>query len=117
MKQKINTFDEYKSTLNSSQEIAFVDELRKVALKHLSTYTETFDYGFPVYDGKGKFGFAIRKNSVSIYFHHNKISLLIDKYSEELGKYNFGKDTLSFKKMSDVPIDIIEKIILDIFEK
>ena len=116
MKHKIMNFEDYKASLTSSKEIAFVEALRLLTLKHLPTFTETFQYGFPVYDGKGKFGFAIKKNYVSLYFHHYKVSELVEKHKAELGTYSFGKDTLRFKKISDVPIDVIENIILDLFE-
>lgn len=115
MKIIISNFEEYKHSLASDDEIKLVEKLRHIALKHLPSFMETFKYGFPVYDGKGKYGFAIKSNYVSIYFHHNKLLESIKKYKIELGKFTFGKDTLRFRNISDVPLDIIEKIIIDLF--
>jgi len=78
MLKKIVDIDQYLDSLEDKTKEKFL-ELRHLAKTKLLNHTETMKYGFPVYDGTGKFGFAVREKSISLYFHHNKIAEKVKK--------------------------------------
>ncbi len=106
--------DQYIDSLDDKTKKVFM-ELRHLAKTKLIEHKETMRYGFPVYDGIGKFGFAVREKNISLYFHHNKIAEKVEKYSGLLGKYNFSKDTLRYKQVDDIPLETIGEILEELF--
>ncbi len=48
MKIKMPDFEEYNHSVASNDKIILVEELKQIALKHLPSFMETFQYGFPI---------------------------------------------------------------------
>lgn len=56
------------------------------------------------------FGFASRKQAITLYMSYN-----INQFEElkDLGKYKTGKGCLYIKKLSDVDLKVLEKLIIN----
>lgn len=54
------------------------------------------------------FGFANRKNAITLYLSYD-----IEQYDmlKDLGKYKVGKSCLYIKKLSDINLDVLKKLI------
>jgi len=59
--------DEYLNSLDDKTKEVF-NELRNIAKSILSSHKEIMTYGFPVYDGNGKFGFSAKKTIYQYIF-------------------------------------------------
>ena len=112
-KRNIN-IDDYFDNLEDDVKKVF-QQLKEIGDNYLKNYKIDMSYGFPLFDGYRKYGFDKKKNYVSIYFHHIKTKEIIDKYWEELGKFELGKDTLRFKSIDDIPMKVIDKLVKEIF--
>jgi len=57
-------------------------------------------------------GLAIQKNYISIYVNAVEDGQYVaEKYRSELGKVKVGKSSISFKRLADLDMDTLEKVI------
>jgi len=57
-------------------------------------------------------GLAIQKNYISIYVNAVEDGQYVaEKYRSELGKVKVGKSSISFKRLADLNMDTLEKVI------
>ena len=101
-----------------------VDLFEKLTGEKAVVWGEYFIIGFGeyCYSRKGskavytwfKSGFAVRKNKVTLY-----LTTDLDQYEEllnELGPHTRGRGCLYLKKLSDVHIDALEKLIIKAYQ-
>ena len=123
------TVDEYLAELSPDRREA-IAAVRKVILLHLPPgYEETMQYGmigyviplerYPVtYNGQPLeyAALASQKNYMSVYLMNiygdkEAESWFVDEYKASGKKLNMGKSCLRFKKLEDLPTDLIGKAI------
>jgi hypothetical protein len=120
---KAKSIDEYLSLIEGSRksEILILDNLIKKTVPNLESYFAYNMLGYGRFRYKGKSGregewpiiaLASQKNYISLYV----CSVLNGKYIAEyyksdLPRASIGKSCIRFKKLSDVDLKILEKII------
>lgn len=136
MQSQAQTVDQYLDELPEDRKQA-MDQLRKVALKNLPEgFQEGMGYGMMGYSVPHEtypngyhcnpqcplpfYGMASQKNSVNIY--HMGIyadTKLLDWFVSEFPKHSksrldMGKSCIRFKKMDDIPYDLIGELLTKI---
>ena len=114
MKSKARTVDEYIKQLDPEKKEA-IRMLRAITLELLPAFKESMIYGMPTYDGTGKFAFAVQKRHISIYIHHLRTDMTIEKHRKNLGKFSRGKECIRYSKTSDIRFDTLRKVLSEIF--
>jgi hypothetical protein len=132
MQSKAKTVAEYLKSLPPDRRAA-IEAVRKVVLKNLPTgYAETMQYGMISYvvphsiypagyhcDPKQPLPFAClasQKNYMSLYlmtvYGHKETEAWFRKAFADAGKkLDMGKSCVRFKKLEDLPLDVIGKVI------
>jgi hypothetical protein len=109
------SFESYMNKVSEANRTILTDLFEK-AKKILPKHSLSMKYGFPLLDGYGKFGFAEKSGYVALYFHHHRLSNIIEQHSDRLGKYKLKKESLHYKSASDIPIDEILTVIDELFK-
>jgi uncharacterized protein YdhG (YjbR/CyaY superfamily) len=69
---------------------------------------ETIQYKMPTFSlDQTVTGFASRAQYISLYCKPE----VVDGYREELGKLNVGKGCIRFRKIEDLPLEVVKEII------
>jgi uncharacterized protein YdhG (YjbR/CyaY superfamily) len=132
---KATTVDEYLQELPEERR-AVVAAVRKVILKHLPKgYQEAMTYGMPTYEVPLAdlpttynsqplcyVSLAAQKNYYAIYLmcaymNAKGQKMLEDGFKKAGKKLDMGKSCIRFKKLDDVPWDVIGKIIASVSMK
>jgi uncharacterized protein YdhG (YjbR/CyaY superfamily) len=132
VKTKATTVEEYLQALPEDRR-AVVAAVRKVILKHLPKgYREGFSYGMPTYEVPLEAcsttyngqplcyaSVAAQKNHYAIYLicaymNPKAQKLLQDGFKKAGKKLDMGKSCIRFRKLEDVPLDVIGKIIASV---
>lgn len=112
--QKNITFEAYFLTLPEAaqQKLAQIRELTKKLVPNL---TETFSYGIPTFDYKGK-----HLLHIAGYAHHIGLypgAAIMEDFKEKLSGYKTSKGTIQFELNKPLPIELITDIIIACKEK
>jgi uncharacterized protein YdhG (YjbR/CyaY superfamily) len=131
VKTKATTVDEYLQVLPEDRR-AVVAAVREVIVKNLPKgYCETFAYGMPTYvvplevypDTYNKqplcyAAVAAQKNHFAVYLMcgmHPKIhKVLQDGFKKAGKKLDMGKSCVRFKKLEDLPLDVIGNVVASV---
>jgi hypothetical protein len=108
------TLESYMTNVSEGNKQILMDLFRQVQ-KILPNHTLSMKYKFSILDGYGKFGLAEKSGYIALYFHHDKLTTVVEKYHNELGNYKIEKESLPYKKASDIPIPQLLVIIDELF--
>ena len=72
-------------------------------------------YGFPLLDGHGKFGVAERSDGIAVYIHHDKLSNAVERAGPSLGPFRLAKESLRYRKATDIPVDTVVALARELF--
>jgi uncharacterized protein YdhG (YjbR/CyaY superfamily) len=88
--------------------------LRTLIQEVVPNTVESMRYRMPTYEYKGGplCGFAARKKYLSLYIH----TRLFEKYADELKDLDMGKECIRFKKIQELPLEIIRQILKEAVE-
>lgn len=108
MAKKPTNAEEYVQQVPESRRKAIV-ALRKLILKAAPDIVETFRYKMPTYLYKDEMlaALASQKHYMSLYMDTE----IVESYQDQLTGLNCGKSCIRFKKLSEVPIDVIEEML------
>ena len=83
--------------------------LRNLILELAPDAIEYMNYGMPYYELNGHLcAFASQKNYISLYLMNTPV---LQRNLELFGKLKIGKGCVRFKKLEDLPIDAVVKVI------
>jgi uncharacterized protein YdhG (YjbR/CyaY superfamily) len=104
MQSKARTVDLYIAELPEERR-GVVKRLRSLVQKSAPRATESMRYGMPTYElGELLCAFAAQKGHYSLYVMDTK---LVDAFRPQLGKLSVGKGCIRFKKVEEVPLDVV----------
>ena len=84
-------------------------KLRNLILELAPDAKEYMNYGMPYYELNGHLcAFASQKNYISLYLMNTPV---LQRNLELFGKLKIGKGCVRFKKLEDLPIDAVVKVI------
>ena len=108
MKSKAATVSEYLKEVPDERRPALT-KLRAMIRKAAPDATEAIEFGMASYRlGEMLFGLASQKNHMALYCCETDV---VEAYRDGLGKLDCGKGCIRFKKLEQVPLDVIEKIL------
>jgi uncharacterized protein YdhG (YjbR/CyaY superfamily) len=89
--------------------------LRGLIFESLPDAEEQLRNGMPFYAGDGGIcAFASRKRYMSLYLMDTEV---LDKHRERLGDLNCGKGCIRFGEPDELPVPVIQAMLLEIREK
>ncbi|MCP4167100.1 MAG: DUF1801 domain-containing protein [Chloroflexi bacterium] len=114
MQSDAKTVDEYVTDLpeKRQQPIAI---LRALILDTMPEAEESMDYGMATYI-RGEHplaALASQKNYMSLYVDVD----VLTKHRSELGKLDCGKSCIRFRKLDDLPMDVVRTILQETYEQ
>jgi uncharacterized protein YdhG (YjbR/CyaY superfamily) len=114
MAKKPTNAEEYVQQIPESRRNA-IDTLRKLILNAAPDIVETFRYKMPTYIYKDEMlaALASQKHYMSLYMDTETV----ESYQDQLTGLNCGKSCIRFKKLSEVPIDVIEEMLAHTMKK
>ena len=88
--------------------------LRKLIKEEIPGVKETMEYKMPSYELNGTvlFALASQKNYMSLYCCERDD--LLEKHKKELSHLNNGKSCIRFKKIEDLPLNTVRKILREL---
>jgi uncharacterized protein YdhG (YjbR/CyaY superfamily) len=109
------TLADYFENLKNPKHSEDIQRLRQFLREQLPDAREDQNYGMPTYtqNGQAVLAMASQAHHMSLYMDVD----LIAKYREDFGKLNCGKSCIRFKKLDDLPLETIEKIIKETVEQ
>ena len=107
--------DGYFMNLKNPKHFDDLQELRGFLQSKLPGATEDLTYSMPTYSLGGDIvvAMASQKNYISLYMDME----LVENHRSELGKLNCGKSCIRFKKLEELPLDVIDVILQETVEK
>lgn len=88
--------------------------LRTMILQAVPGVKETMHYRIPTYElDEALLSMASQKHHMSLYMDTE----LVAKYQQDLGRLNCGKSCIRFKKIDELPLAVIERMIRETVEK
>ena len=113
MENKSHQVDEYIAKQDAGRKAA-LQQIRTTIFGLIPNVTETFKYNMPTYEMEEVVvSLAAQKHYFSLYMDTE----LVAKYRQDLGHLNCGKSCVRFKRLEELPLDTIKKIILETIEK
>lgn len=112
--QKTITFEEYFRTLPEPAQQRLT-QIRELAHKLVPNLTETFSYGIPTFDYKGK-----HMLHIAGYAHHIGLypgAAIMDDFKEKLNSYKTSKGTIQLELDKPLPLKLITEIVIACKEK
>lgn len=104
--------DEYLANLDPDRKEA-LERIRSMILEIVPGVVETMKYRMPTYELENVVcAMASQKHYMSLYMDTS----LVEKYKSELGNLDVGKSCIRFKKINDLPLNVIEKILVETVE-
>jgi uncharacterized protein YdhG (YjbR/CyaY superfamily) len=108
MRSEAKTVDAYLSELPEDRRSALTtvrDLIREVAPRA----EESMNYGMPTYDQAGPlFAFASQKRYMALYVMDTD---LVESYRARLGKLDVGKSCIRFRRIGNLPLDVVEDLL------
>lgn len=112
MTQQENEMDLYMFSLKPDRKAA-LEVVRSLILETILDITETMKYRMPTYElDEVVCAFASQKHYMSLYMDTS----LVERYKPEFKGLNIGKSCIRFKKIEDLPMDTIRKILMETVE-
>ncbi|MES2660967.1 MAG: DUF1801 domain-containing protein [Verrucomicrobiota bacterium] len=111
MTSNATTISAYLAELTPDRQVA-LGKLRVLINRVAPEAVEGMDYGMPVFGDVC--AFASQKHYMAFYACDFNI---VDAHRSRLGKLNCGKCCIRFKRIEDLPLDVIESMLTDIVEK
>jgi uncharacterized protein YdhG (YjbR/CyaY superfamily) len=109
MPQPTPEVDAYLSGLEPKRRAA-LEQLRALVRETLPDAAETMRYRMPTYELDGVVcSFASQKHYMSLYMDVG----LVEKYKEELEGLDVGKSCIRFKRIQDLPLDTVRRILVE----
>ena len=108
MSGKTRKVDEYLKNLAPERQAALA-KLRSLVFEVAPNAVETMKYRMPTYEyGDGVLcSFASQKHYVSLYMDTD----IVEKHQEELTGLSIGKICIRFRKMEQLPLDTIRRML------
>ena len=107
--------DGYFMNLKNPKHFDDLQELRSFLHSKLPDASEDLTYSMPTYSQEGAVvvSMASQKNYMALYMDME----LVENHRPELGKLNCGKSCIRFKKLEELPLDVIDVILQETIEK
>jgi uncharacterized protein YdhG (YjbR/CyaY superfamily) len=87
-----------------------LEAIRSLILDSVPGVAETMRYRMPTYElDEVVCSFASQKHYMSLYMDTS----LVEKYREELKPLDCGKSCIRFKKLDELPLDTVKRILLE----
>jgi uncharacterized protein YdhG (YjbR/CyaY superfamily) len=91
-----------------------LEALREIILESALEAEESMKYRMPTYgDDLVVCAMAAQKYYMSLYLDTE----LVEKYRSKLDHLNLGKSCVRFRKLEDLPLDVIQKILKETVQK
>jgi uncharacterized protein YdhG (YjbR/CyaY superfamily) len=114
MQSKATTVDAYLAELPADRRDA-LSRLRALIKKHAPGATEAMAHGMPAYSvGELLFGLASQKQYLALYVCETDV---VVAHRARLGKLDCGKSCIRFKKLADLPLDVVTDIVAEAYHK
>ena len=110
MQSKAATISEYLDELTPVRRSA-LNELRALILRVAPETEETMQYGLPAFGDLC--AFASQKNYMALYVCETDV---VKAHLAELGKVNCGKGCIRFKRLTDLNLHAVERILREILQ-
>jgi uncharacterized protein YdhG (YjbR/CyaY superfamily) len=108
MQSKATTVDAYLKELPEERRLV-MKQLRGLVRKSAPAASECMRYGMPCYElGELLCAMAAQKGYYSVYVGDGK---LLDRFRPQLGKLSVGKGCIRFKRVEEVPLDVLGQIL------
>lgn len=113
MRRRSSEVDDYLENLEPERRRA-LEALREIILKNAPQAGESMKYRMPTY-GKDHVvcAMASQKQYMSLYLDTE----LVSKYRSKLDHLNLGKSCVRFRKLEDLPLDVIQRILKETVQK
>lgn len=108
MKYEVSTIDEYLKVIPTDRKQIIV-KLIALVKEYFPEIEGNMQYNMPTFEPIC--GIAAQKHHISIYIHRVD---LIQKCRTELGKLKVGKSCIRLKKIEQIPVETIRKILQEI---
>jgi uncharacterized protein YdhG (YjbR/CyaY superfamily) len=109
MPEKSSAVDAYLSDLAPDRRAA-VERIRSLIFETVPDVTETLKYCMPTYElDEVVCAVASQKHYLSLYMDVS----LVAKYEQELQHLDVGKSCIRFKRIDDLPLDIVRRILVE----
>jgi uncharacterized protein YdhG (YjbR/CyaY superfamily) len=109
MKQKIQTVDEYMSTL-PVEHFTLLESVRNIIKSTAPEAHECISYGIPAYKLNGMLiGFAGFKNHCSLFLFNNTS---VNRLKDWLTDFKISMGTIQFTAQKSISVELLKKIIL-----
>lgn len=103
------TVEDYLKALEAERRSA-LESLRALILKTVPGMTESMRYRMPTYELGGTIcAMASQKHYLSLYVDVE----LLEKHRPALAHLDLGKSCIRFKKLEDLPLGVVRKILED----
>ena len=113
MGNTITEIDKYLAGLPDDRRVA-LQTLRELIHTNLPDVLEMWAYKMPSFERNGFIlSMASQKNYMSLYVCETD---LLEKYAEQLAHLNCGKSCIRFKKLTDLPMETVSRIIVEAAE-
>jgi uncharacterized protein YdhG (YjbR/CyaY superfamily) len=113
MTRRSREVDAYLAGLPAGRKQA-LDTLRALILERAPQATESMRYRMPTYDdGRVICAMASQKHYMSLYLDTE----MVEKYSAALAHLNVGKSCVRFRKLEDLPLNVICQILDETLRK
>jgi uncharacterized protein YdhG (YjbR/CyaY superfamily) len=102
--------DAYLQKLTPERQAALT-EVRSLIRKTVPAAVETMKYKMPTYELNGEMicAFASQKRYMSLYMGAG----LVEMHKEQLSELDVGKSCIRFKRLEQLPLDIIRRILTE----
>ncbi|NDJ85363.1 MAG: DUF1801 domain-containing protein [Chloroflexi bacterium] len=110
-----DSIEHYFENLKNPNHYDDLQQLRAFLREQLPEATEDMTYGMPTYSQNNHVvaSIASQKNYISLYMDME----LVEQHRDELGNLNCGKSCIRFKRLDDLPLDVIGTILAETVEK
>lgn len=113
MPEKPATVEEYISSLEPERR-DILTSLRELVRRAAPEATESMSYGMPTYELNGYVAaFASQKQYVSLYMDTD----LLAEHRQDFGHLNCGKSCIRFKRLEQLPLEVVEKMLVKTVQK
>ncbi|MFW5692267.1 MAG: iron chaperone [Chloroflexota bacterium] len=109
------TIDPYFENLKNPKHHDDLRQLQAFLRQQLPEATEDLTYGMPTYSQNDQVivSMASQRNYMSLYMDME----LVEQHRDQLGDLNCGKSCIRFKKLDDLPLDVIGTILKETIDK
>lgn len=91
---------------------AVLATLRKLIREAAPKAKESMEYGMPCYEGVC--ALAAQKQYFALYIGDSKV---VNRYRAKLGKLSIGKGCIRFRKLEDLPLDVVREMLAEVVDR